>query len=82
MKQEQVEESIPEEESTEAEWEVLDSVGERGSVPVDDLKTCLEEVRNLIARSRLILVIVQRDWGVEFNIQVGAAPLSRNPGGS
>jgi hypothetical protein len=79
----EVQESVLGEELTEAELEVFSLVGDRGSVLVDDLKAIQDEVRNLIGRRRLSLVVVQREWGVEFEIQqLRAASRSRNSGGA
>ncbi len=82
MKQEQTHESFLQERLTQTEHEVFALVVERGSIPVDDLEARSYEVRNLIGMRRLGLVVVQRDWGTEFNIQQSrTAPQSEKPEG-
>jgi hypothetical protein len=58
------------EELTQEERLILSLVAERGSVPIDDLTTCLNEVRSLTGKRRLILVVAQRDWGIEFLVEL------------
>lgn len=62
------------------EHEVLALVGERGSIPIDDLESCFQEVRSMVRTGHLGLVIAQRDWGVEFEVQPKGAPRSHDSG--
>jgi hypothetical protein len=70
---EQVQEFTQAADLTESEKRVIALVEKSRSVRLDELKSNLVEVRNLLGVGRLRLTMTQYLWGMEFKIEMNSS---------
>lgn len=60
----------PSKPTSEIQREILRMVGEKRSLPLESVASSIDEVRTLISRGYLGLVVAAYPWGVQFDVGI------------